>query len=157
MSQTPTTDPGRRSRPRLRLLPDDSGSRHDGSTPTSRGGIERARAQRTGRRAALAATAETEQATVLIVGAQPGARAKMQRQLHELLPAGTPFVQASETWEVVARASSSRLVVLTGDLCDLSARGLMRVLSRRHPLLPVIAVGGCTDGAAASQAGAASL
>lgn len=94
---------------------------------------------------------------VLVVGARRAARAKMLRQLRELLPEDTPFVEARETWEVVAQAPSSRLVVLTGDLSDLSARGLMRVLSRRHPLLPVIAVGGCTDEAVASQAGVASL
>lgn len=107
--------------------------------------------------AADGAAAQSELAMVLIAGAQPAARAKMRRQLGELLPEGTPFVEACETWEVVARAPSSRLVVLTGDLRDLSARGLMRVLSRRHPLLPVIAVGGCTDDAAAPRAGAASL
>jgi hypothetical protein len=135
MSSTITTDPGRRSRPRLRLLRDDHKAR-----PCS------------GQDAP-----QPEPATVLVAGAQAAARAKMLLQLRELLPEGTPFVEADETWEVVAQAASSRLVVLTGDLGDLSARGLMRVLSRRHPLLPVISVGGCTDGAAAPEIGAASL
>lgn len=137
MNSTVTTHPGRRSRPRLRVLRDDQ-------EPEPR---------REGKPQAL----ESSTRTVLVAGAQPTARAKMLRQLRELLPDGTPFVEACETWEVVAQASSSRLVVLTGDLGDLSARGLMRVLSRRHPLLPVIAVGGCTDEAAAHQVGAASL
>jgi hypothetical protein len=81
----------------------------------------------------------------------------MLQQLRGLLPDGTPFVEARETWEVVAQAPDSQMVVLTGDLGDLSARGLMRVLSRRHPLLPVIALGGCTGGAAAPELGVASL
>lgn len=163
MSPTITTEPGRRSRPRLRLLRDEreSSSRRDtwrdGSAPASSAGSMDAGTQTAGGTLEAAPAGEHGQPTVLIAGAQTAARAKMQRQLEELLPEGTPFVEASETWEVVARASSSRLVVLTGDLRDLSVRGLMRVLSRRHPLLPVIAVGGCTDGAAASQAGAASL
>lgn len=147
MSPTILTDPGRHSRPRLRLLRGDHEpgvrNQHTVDEPIAE---------------SVAAPAdELEPATVLIVGARSEARAKMLRQLRELLPAGTPFVEARETWEVVAQAPSSRLVVLTGDLGDLSARGLMRVLSRRHPLLPVIAVGGCTDGADASQLGAASL
>jgi hypothetical protein len=133
MSSTITTDSGRRLRPRLRLLHDE---REPDYPPPA---------------------VEDEQAAVLIAGGQRGARAKMLRQLRELLPEGTPFVEACETWEVVAQAPSSRLVVLTGDLGDLSARGLMRVLSRRHPLLPVIAVGGHTDGAVAPQVDAASL
>lgn len=147
MSQTVTTNTARRSRPRLRLLHDDrerplpreAQDAHTECTPTA------------------GSPAVRGEATVLIAGAQPAARAKMRRQLCELLPDGTPFVEACETWEVVAQASSSRLVVLAGDLDDLSARGLMRVLSRRHPLLPVIAVGGSTDDAASPQAGAASL
>lgn len=137
MSSTITTDPGRRSRPRLRLLRED----HEPEP----------------RRDRKPQAAKSSTRTVLVAGAQPGARAKMLRQLRELLPDDTPFVEACETWEVVAQASSSRLVVLTGDLGDLSARGLMRVLSRRHPLLPVIAVGGCTDEAVAHHVGAASL
>lgn len=153
------TGPGRRSRPRLRLLRDDrqDSSRRDASARTTIAGVVDGEAQTASGALEAGTASETGHAAVLIAGAQPAARAKMQRQLHELLPEGTPFVEASETWEVVAQASSSRLVVLTGDLRDLSMRGLMRVLSRRHPLLPVIAVGGCTDGAAASQAGAASL
>lgn len=148
MSSTITTNTGRSTRPRLRLLHDDREQR----LPRE---AQDAHAERppTADRPAVRA----EQATVLIAGAQPAGRAKMRRQLGELLPEGTPFVEACETWEVVAHASSSRLVVLAGDLDDLSARGLMRVLSRRHPLLPVIAVGGCTDDAAAPRAGAASL
>jgi hypothetical protein len=98
-----------------------------------------------------------EHSSVLVVGADGGTRAKMMCQLRDLLPEGTPFAEAGETWEVVARAPASRMVVLTGDLRDLSARGLMRVLSRRHPLLPVIALAPHEGGALSSPLGAASL
>ncbi|MGN6371517.1 MAG: hypothetical protein ACTHM1_00780 [Solirubrobacteraceae bacterium] len=148
MSPTITNDTRRRSRPRLRLLHDDREQR----LPREEESLRPSTAS-----AADTPAAPSEPATVLIAGAHPQARARMRRQLGELLPQGTPFVEAGETWEVVARAPSSRLVVVAGDLDDLSARGLMRVLSRRHPLLPVIAVGGCTDDAGAPRAGAASL
>jgi hypothetical protein len=137
MSPVITTDTARRSPARLRLLRDERAPR----LPEWTGPPEDAK----------------DCASVLIAGADALARAKMLRQLRGLLPDGTPFVEARETWEVVAKASASRMVVLTGDLGDLSARGLMRVLSRRHPLLPVIALAGCAEDAPASELGAASL
>jgi hypothetical protein len=79
--------------------------------------------------------------TVLVAGEESSRRAKMLEELRGLLPGGTLFVEARETWQVLARAADSRMVILTGDLGDISAQGLMRVLSRRHPLLPVIALG----------------
>lgn len=107
--------------------------------------------------AATGSPETSESARVLVAGADPTARAKMLAQLRDMLPEGTPFVEARETWEVVAQASESRMVVLTGDLRDLTARGLVRVLSRRYPLLPVIALGECSESATAPQVGAASL
>lgn len=159
MSTTTTTGSPRRSRPRLRLLPDASEPHPPRREPagTAVGAVDNVGAAVRNLGHGEKPPASPEGATVLVAGAQPAARARMLRQLRELLPGGTPFVEAHETWEVVAHAPDSRLVVLTGDLTDLSARGLMRVLSRRHPLLPVISVGGCTDGAAVSTLGVASL
>ncbi len=68
----------------------------------------------------------------------------MLDDLRGLLPASTRFLEARETWEVIARAAGSRMVVLAGDLGDVSAESLVRVLGRRHPTLPVLAVGGET-------------
>lgn len=153
---TVITGTPRRSRPRLRLATPAhaAAASHVRAAPRARAfaaavdAPERERA-RPGQRTELAGH-------VLVAGSDEAARSGMLEQLRGLLPHGTRFVEARETWQVVAQASDSRMVVLTGDLQDLSARGLMRVLSRRHPLLPVIALGDCTDGAAA-QLGAASL
>jgi hypothetical protein len=65
----------------------------------------------------------------------------MLDELRGLLPSSTKFLEACEAWEVLACAAGSRMVVLTGDLEDLSSGSLVRLLARRHPLLPVLAVG----------------
>lgn len=78
---------------------------------------------------------------VLVAGADASARARMLAELRSLLPSGTSFVEASETWEVVARAAGSRMVVLAGDLGEASSSSLLRLLARRNPMLPVLAVG----------------
>jgi hypothetical protein len=79
---------------------------------------------------------------VLVAGADASARSCMLAELRSLLPPGTRFVEASETWEVVARAAGSRMVVLAGDLGEASSASLLRLLARRNPQLPVLAVGG---------------
>jgi hypothetical protein len=78
---------------------------------------------------------------VLVAGADAATRAHMLAELHSVLPEGTLFVEASETWEVVARAAGSRMVVIAGDLGEASSSSLLRLLARRHPALPVLAVG----------------
>jgi hypothetical protein len=80
-------------------------------------------------------------ADVLVAGADASSRSRMLGQLRNLLPASTRFLEARETWEMLARASSSRMVVLTDDLGDVSTESLVRMLGRRHPTLPVLAVG----------------
>ena len=79
-------------------------------------------------------------AHVLVAGVDAGTRSRMLDELRDLLPAGTRFLEAGETWEVIARASTSNMVVLAGDLGDISPDSLMRLLGRRHPTLPVLAV-----------------
>lgn len=78
---------------------------------------------------------------VLVAGADAATRARMLAELRSVLPQGTRFVEAGETWEVVARAPGSRMVVLAGDLGEASCSSLLRLLARRNPTLPVLAVG----------------
>jgi hypothetical protein len=79
---------------------------------------------------------------VLVVGAEESTRSGMLAELRNLLPTGTRFLEAQETWEVLARAADSQMVVLVDDLGELSSSSLVRLLARRQPTLPVLAVGG---------------
>ncbi len=90
--------------------------------------------------AALGSAPADDAAHVLIAGADTGTRTHMLEELRELLPTGTRFAQASETWEVIAGASTAGMVVLAGDLGDVSGGAVMRLLGRRYPTLPVLAV-----------------
>jgi CheY-like chemotaxis protein len=92
---------------------------------------------------------------VLIVGDDAARRSRMLSELRGLLPSGTPFVEAAETWEVLTHTTGSRMVVLTGGLGEISTHSLMRILSRRHPTLPVIAVGSRTRSSQPADAGIA--
>jgi hypothetical protein len=89
-----------------------------------------------------AATPAGRSGDVLVAGSDAGTRTRMLLELRNLLPVSTRFVEAREMWELLARASDSRIVVLTDDLGDLSTDSLVRLLGRRHPTLPVLAVGG---------------
>jgi DNA-binding NtrC family response regulator len=79
-------------------------------------------------------------AHVLIAGADAAARTHMLEELTDQLPAGTLFAHANETWEVIAAAATSNMVVLAGDLGEMSGESMMRLLGRRYPTLPVLAV-----------------
>lgn len=78
---------------------------------------------------------------MLVVGWDETGRSRMLEELRGLLPTSTRFLEACETWQVLARAAGSRMVVLTDDLGDVSAESLVKLLGRRHPTLPVLAVG----------------
>lgn len=134
---TPKPD---RSRSRLRLI----------------AGERRQAARRFAPAAEEGASASTD-ASVLVAGIDASRRGRMMEELRGLLPGGTPFEEASETWQVLAKAPTSRLVILTGELGDVSMQGLMRVLSRRYPLLPVIALGAGRGAEDDDRAGIASL
>lgn len=90
---------------------------------------------------------------VLVVGAETNARSRMLAELRNVLPSGTRFQEAQETWEVLARAVDSQMVVLVDDLGGVSSGSLVRLLARRHPGLPVLVVGST----APAQATAASM
>jgi hypothetical protein len=75
---------------------------------------------------------------LLVAGADAARRTALLDDLIDTMPAGTRFEEASTLSEVLERAPTSRIVVLSGGLEDASARSLMRVLGQRHPTLPII-------------------
>lgn len=77
---------------------------------------------------------------VLVAGADSAQRAAVLHELTDTLPAGTVFEEASARWEVLTRAPTSRMVVLSGDLDDVAAASFTRTLAHRHPRLPVVSV-----------------
>ena len=79
-------------------------------------------------------------ASVLLVGANAWRCEVLGAELRATLPPRTTFAQAHNVAEVLERARSSRLVILTGDLDDADAGSLMRLLGQRHPQLPVVCV-----------------
>ncbi len=78
---------------------------------------------------------------ILVAGADPEQRAAVLHDLSEALPPNTQIGEAGAAWEVLERAPSSSVVMLAGDLGEVSAESLMQVLGSRHPSLPVIALG----------------
>lgn len=87
---------------------------------------------------------------ILVAGADPAQRAAVLRDLSEALPQDTQFGEADAAWEVLEQAPSSGVVMLAGDLAEVTAESLMHVLGHRHPSLPVVALGMLADGSAAS-------
>lgn len=77
---------------------------------------------------------------VLLAGADESARAMLRVEFGATLPSRTRWVEADDVAEALERAAHSRMVILAGDLHDADADSLMRMLSRRHPELPVICV-----------------
>jgi hypothetical protein len=78
---------------------------------------------------------------ILVAGADPEQRAAVLHDLSEALPADTLIGEAGAVSEVLAQAPSSSVVMLAGDLGEVTAESLMHVLGSRHPSLPVIALG----------------
>jgi hypothetical protein len=87
-----------------------------------------------------------ERSRILIAGADPRRRAAVLADLTEALPVDTPFGEAGAAWEVLEQAPSSGVVMLAGDLDEVTAESLMHVLGHRHPSLPVVALGLFADG-----------
>jgi hypothetical protein len=83
---------------------------------------------------------------ILVAGADPQLRATVLRDLSESLPAETQFGEAGAAWEVLEQAPSSGVVMLAGDLDEVTAESLMHVLGHRYPSLPVVALGLTGDG-----------
>jgi hypothetical protein len=87
---------------------------------------------------------------ILVAGADAQRRATVLRDLSESLPAETQFGEAGAAWEVLEQAPSSGVVMLAGDLDEVTAESLMHVLGHRYPTLPVVALGLLADGGAMS-------
>ncbi|MFI5005393.1 MAG: hypothetical protein ACHQE6_10315 [Solirubrobacterales bacterium] len=95
----------------------------------------------------------TEQPSrILVAGADPVQRAAVLHDLNEALPADTQIGEAGAVSEVLAQAPSSSVVMLAGDLGEVSAESLMHVLGSRYPSLPVIALGLSARSAGSSTA-----
>lgn len=89
-------------------------------------------------------------ARILVAGADPDQRAAVLQELSEALPSNTQFGEARAAWEVLEQAPSSGVVMLTGDLAEVTAESLMHVLGHRHPSLPVVALGVVAGGGPSS-------
>jgi hypothetical protein len=75
---------------------------------------------------------------VLVAGGKPSSRAAVLRDLTETMPSNTRFDEAGAAGELLALAPDSRLVVLSGDLGDISAKSAMHILAHHHPQVPVV-------------------
>ncbi len=78
---------------------------------------------------------------ILVAGADPAQRAAVLHDLSESLPEGAQLGEAGAVSEVLERAPASSVVMLAGDLDDVSAESVMHMLGSRHPSLPVVALG----------------
>jgi hypothetical protein len=92
-------------------------------------------------------------APVLLAGADERGRAILRAEFGATLPPRTSWVEADDIAGVLERAAHSRMVILAGDLDDADAESLMRLLSRRHPELPVICVDAPLPAVAAGERG----
>jgi aconitase A len=79
-------------------------------------------------------------APVLVAGNDATRRDAMVDELARTMAPGTRFTHAAASWEVLALAGSSSMVVLSGELEESSSASLMRMLSHRYPTLPVVSL-----------------
>jgi hypothetical protein len=119
--------------PRLRLLPARSAAAKH--SPATKGADAR-------RPLRLFSRPTGEERPVLLAGGDSTKRHSVLRDLTRSMSAGAVIEQAGAVWEVLARAGDSRLVVLSGELEDVSAESLMQMLAHRHPGLPVVSLEG---------------
>jgi hypothetical protein len=125
--------------PRLRLViaPGAEASR---SVPRPLASTEQARS-------VAGAASSTPARAVLVAGGDAFRRAAIREELRERLAPDTSFDEASVLSEVLNSAATSRMVVLAGDLEDVSAKSLMHMVSHRYPDLPVMRLDVATPGA----------
>ncbi len=126
--------------PKLRLL---ASGKQPGFRRAARDS-KRARAHDHAGEPSAAAAPERElappDAPVLVAGREAAGRAVMIEEFERTMAPGTRFVHASALWEVLVLASSSRMVILSGDLDEVPTASLMRMLGHRYPALPVVAL-----------------
>jgi hypothetical protein len=132
---------GSLQRPPLRLLRGGSTRTSHGPTPAGADGPS----PLVGLGRPTSVRSAAQRSRILVAGADAEQRAAVLRDLSESLPADTPFGEAGAAWEVLEQAPSSGVVMLAGDLDEVTAESLMNVLGHRHPSLPVVALGLCAD------------
>jgi hypothetical protein len=138
--------------PQLRLLRGPRGAGHAASSPR-----EAPRANRGQVGSGRVGGRVGSQSPILVAAADPEERAAVLRNLSATLPADTQFEEASGVSEVLEQAPSSGVVMLAGELGEVSAESLMRLLGHRHPSLPVVALGASADPPAHTDTGPATL
>lgn len=130
--------------PRLRLVPrkdPELWRNHGAASPRRNESTSGARRNARGEFRAAGAHLEGAPARlVLVAGGERNSRAAVMRDLTATMPANTRFDEASDAWEVLALAGESRMVVLSGDLGDLSAKSAMNMLAHRLPEVPVVSL-----------------
>jgi hypothetical protein len=75
---------------------------------------------------------------VLLAGGDVESRAAVLRDLAPTMPPNTRFEQAGAIWEVLVRAPECSMVILSGELEEIPAESLLRMLVHRHPEVPVV-------------------
>jgi hypothetical protein len=78
-----------------------------------------------------------ERPRIVLAGADAIRRDRTRTQLRSRNP-GALVIEVLNVWELLTHAPECQLVVLAGDLDDAPADALMRLLSHRHPKLPVV-------------------
>jgi hypothetical protein len=128
--------------PKLRLHPAKAGA---STTPQPRD------AQPTGASPTLrlVAGAVPEMPPVLVAGPDAASRAAVLHDLAETMRPSTVFTEADAFWEVLVRAPSSSMVILSGELDELPPESLMQMLAHRHPGLPVVSIDSSAAGVGA--------
>jgi hypothetical protein len=111
------------------------------AVPTAIGGEREPVPGKSGQQTAARRAAANARSRILVAGADSEQRAAVLRELSEALPSDTQFGEARAAWEVLEQAPSSGVVMLAGDLTEVTAESLMHVLGHRHPSLPVVALG----------------
>jgi hypothetical protein len=79
-------------------------------------------------------------APVLVAASDATRRDATIEELSHTMGRGTRFAHAAASWEVLALAGSSRMVILSGALEDVESSSLMRMLGHRYPALPVVSL-----------------
>jgi len=115
--------------PKLRLLPKGGSS------------VGRADAKRPALR--LLDGPKPNEQPVLLAGGDDDARADVLADLARTMPSSTIFEQAGAIWELLVRAPECSMVILSGELEEIPAASLMRMLVHRSPEVPVV----CLDAA----------
>lgn len=122
--------------PRLRLLP----KRTAAAAHNSEADAPLPRTRFARKRASTESHNQGLQPSVLIVGADAARRGQVRDEMSGLMPPGTRFEELGAFWQVLERAPCSRMVILSGDLDELSAESLLHSLAHRHPDLPVVSL-----------------